>query len=331
MVEREKDLTFPGKYSIQAILLIRAGALGDLILTFPALSALRRRFPQARVDIWGYPTVAEIALRCGYADRTESIEDRKVGSLFVRGEPLPGDLKEYLRRLDLALAYTFDEDGTLRENLERSGVRHIVIHDPFPRAGERVHETEHLLGALKSLGIEGADPTPRVAPDNAAEGFADTFWREHSLENRYPVVAIHPGSGGKKKIWPPDRFARLADYLAETYGAEILLVVGPIDRSVSEKVQEDARAAHIIPVENVGLVELAAILRRCDAYVGNDSGVTHLAAAVRTPTIAIFGPTDPAVWGPRGENVVIVRKEEGNLEAIAVEDVLSIFPSRGIL
>ena len=131
------------------------------------------------------------------------------------------------------------------------------------------------------------------------------------------MLAAHPGSGGKQKNWPAARFAELMAGCARKWGRVLaprwLLICGPADEQVCQEVLNflaapvgaAAKEHPVIPrlVRGVSLVHLAAILAACKGYVGNDSGVTHIAAAVGTPTLAVFGPTDPKIWGPVGPNV----------------------------
>lgn len=135
------------------------------------------------------------------------------------------------------------------------------------------------------------------------------------------VVAVHPGSGGRRKCWPAERFARVAEALGAE-GIGVALVQGPADGEIVADVLKALGGAPPPVVSDLPVRDLAALLSLCATYLGNDSGVTHLAAAVGTPTVALFGPTDPAVWGPRGERVTILRGREGRLEEVTVHRVV---------
>ena len=125
---------------------------------------------------------------------------------------------------------------------------------------------------------------------------------------------------GRRKCWPPERFAQVARTMTAR-GLEPILIEGPADEGVVAIVQAALRGGALTVLS--GLVDdLAAILSLCHSYLGNDSGVTHLAAASGAATVALFGPTDPAVWGPRGRSVTIIRGAGGSLEAITVEQVI---------
>jgi len=128
-------------------------------------------------------------------------------------------------------------------------------------------------------------------------------------EQRRAAILIHPGSGSKKKVWPLERFFDLSRYLQEHLSSRILIVLGPAEGPEVRKGFEEAAPGGPILVKGLSLIQLASVMEGCRLFVGNDSGVSHLAAALEIPTLAIFGPTDPKVWSPRGKNVMVSRKE----------------------
>ncbi|HET7295379.1 MAG TPA: glycosyltransferase family 9 protein, partial [Vicinamibacteria bacterium] len=130
-------------------------------------------------------------------------------------------------------------------------------------------------------------------------------------------LALHPGSGSTRKNWPAERFAGLADTLAP--GTAYALVEGPADATAVACVLE--RAPRAVVVRGLSPLALASLLAQASLYVGNDSGVSHLAAAVGAPTLALFGPTDPAVWAPVGPRVATLRAPSGDLERLDVDAV----------
>lgn len=165
---------------------------------------------------------------------------------------------------------------------------------------------DHLVGTLQSLGVGPRDASAPIRLDVPATLAANAHARLTRLGlagRRW--VAVHPGSGSASKNWPVERLATLVERLPSTVGASALVLAGPAD--------EDAVAqllARLAPppllVRDLPLPELAAALQHADAYVGNDSGPTHLAAMLGRPTLALFGPTDPALWAPRGPRVRVL-------------------------
>ena len=170
-----------------------------------------------------------------------------------------------------------------------------------------------LLGALRPIGIEThRQPTVFLPAPGAS---STTFERPYSV--------IHPGSGGQHKIWPADRFAEVGNRLGEW--GPVVITSGPADEGIIARLKPllpDARFVDPLP-----LPDLAGLFASARLYIGNDSGPTHLAAAVGTPSIAIFGPTDPRTWQPRGARVEVLTAPsdippESRLESIEVDQVL---------
>jgi len=287
----------------QRILVIRGGAIGDFILTLPALRALRKTFPDAWIEIMGYPATAEIAHHRYYADAVSRVDAADIAPLFTPEGALPERRLARLRQFDLAVCFWKDEPGLLSVNLRRVGIPQVLCADPFPPAGRKVHAAAHMLEAISPLVGRGHDPAPRIFLNDADDSFGRQFLAPLRTQGPAPVLAAHPGSGGKHKCWPAPCFAALMEKAAAERQARWLLLCGPADANACAEVRQNLPRVRPVMVEGLSLLQLASVLSACDGYLGNDSGVTHLAAAVGAPTLAIFGPTDPAVWGPVGENV----------------------------
>lgn len=285
------------------ILIVHSGAIGDFILALPAIGALRRRFGSAYIELLGNPSIHAIAEKRYYLDKVTSMGARAIHRLFA-GE-LPVDLYEYLSRFDLIVSWfgRMDENYTRTLGLVRG---RKIIERPFPPEGSRMHAADYLLSTLAPLGIDAADNTPRLYLSAQDRESASRILKGLGLEGR-AVAALHPGSGSPRKCWPAERFAELARTLLER-DMEVLIIEGPADAQPVEKAlslagsEQGKRPARL---SNFSLLDLAAVLERCSFYVGNDSGITHIAAAVGTPAVAIFCVTDPAVWGPRGRVAIL--------------------------
>ena len=121
------------------------------------------------------------------------------------------------------------------------------------------------------------------------------------------MIAIHPGSGSPRKNWPAENWAALGQWLhRHAPQARLLLIGGEADAAQIATVRASLRGAHVLLAQNLPLPHLAAVLQRCRLFLGHDSGISHLAAAVGTPCVLLFGPTDPAVWAPANPGVKIV-------------------------
>jgi ADP-heptose:LPS heptosyltransferase len=298
-------------HQVQSVLVIHQGALGDFILTLPALEALRTTFPQAKLTILGYPRILELVDQRFYAEGVLFIDQRGMASFFVSGRPLDPSLSQLFGEFDLMVLFGRDEEGTLIGNLKRVCHGPILHIHPFPLWDEKIHLTDHLLRQFFQHGFPISVSNPRLHLKGLDQEGGKGFWRSHGLTavDQSKAILLHPGSGSKKKVWPLERFLNLAKILQDRFDSKILIILGPAEGSEVEKVFEGLDPHTFIQAKRLSLIQLASVMEGCKLFIGNDSGISHLASALGIPTIAIFGPTDPRVWSPRGEKVCVVRKE----------------------
>lgn len=297
-------------------LILRGGAIGDFIATLPAIRAVRDRWPEAWIELVGYPHIADLALAAGLVNRVESLDRSGMARFFADRPAFTAEQSDYIRSFDFVISYLHDPGGMVRNNLELAGARQVLYGSPIVETG---HAVDHLLKPLEALAIYGdGTERPRLdIPDAPALG---REWLTRNALTSRPV-AIHPGSGSPKKNWPADRFLHLARMAADRLGVAPFFILGEADAAVAEAL--GARAGGFPVLTGVSLVRLAAILSVCRAFAGNDSGITHLAAAVGLPVVALFGPSDASRWAPRGPCVRVLRGEGGDMTAIADETVLA--------
>ena len=275
---------------MKRVLIIRSGAVGDLILTLPVLSALKKRCEGLSIDMMGDPDRLALLKHCGYVDNVLSIDDREFTPLFAPSGPALHSLESY----EAILSYLPDADGVFEDNLRKIAGGPVVTGRSRPTDGRRIHMTRVLMDALALLGVDAiADPPEIDLPLGAAA--EDVL----NLTSDITPIAIHPGSGGPAKCWPSERFAALIECLIGK-GYTPIVTFGPADDTVRSRILPRISNRDVLIVENRPLFDMAVLYARCRAMIGNDSGMTHLAAATGIPVIGLFGPTDPAVWGPRG-------------------------------
>ncbi|MBE7213368.1 MAG: hypothetical protein INR65_20320, partial [Gluconacetobacter diazotrophicus] len=175
-----------------------------------------------------------------------------------------------------------------------------------------------------------SDAAPALRCDGESErGFADEFFARAGAGDRArPLVAVHPGSGGERKNWPLDRWQALGLELLARPAAtrpRLLLVGGEADVKTLATLRAAWRGAgaadDVLVAENLPLPALAALLARCDRFLGHDSGISHLAAAVGAPCVLLFGPTDPDIWAPPYPAVQVVRAPDGFMGSLDLETV----------
>lgn len=283
------------------ILVIRAGAVGDFVVTLPVLDALRKRWPGAQIEVVGHPRIAGLALEAGIVDRVSRFEDPVWSALFVEQGALPSGLARVLAGQDAVISFTPDANGVMGRRLREACAGPVVVHPPKPSS---VHVTGHLLGALASFGIPSAPRPARLGLPAGRCRRGAAHVASLGLDVRR-LAAVHAGSGGEHKCWPWERFEALVRALVDNLGCDVILTAGPADERLLPRMRA-LEAARVRVVAGMDLLDLAGVLVHARRYVGNDSGITHLAAALEVSTVAIFGPTDPAVWAPLGRHVSVV-------------------------
>ena len=287
---------------MKRVLIIRSGALGDSIVTLPVIGAIRKKWPSCRIEVIGSSPLTELVNGRYYADRVVSIDGSGFSNFFTEAAVLPENWMNYFKSFDLIVC--FIKDDCLLRNLRSTGVGKIV--SVVPEYDDGVHMVEYLLKQLGSLCVE-ADTVPRIFFSSEDMVSGNRFWEKHGLGSSL-VVAVHPGSGSIKKSWPVERFRKVASWLMSKHNAKILIPCGEADMRITKKMIEGFSSADMIVVANYSLPELGAIFRRCALFLGNDSGLGHLASASGTCVVSIFGPTDPHVWAPKGKVTVVSRE-----------------------
>lgn len=284
---------------MQRLLIIRPGAIGDFILSLPAIEALlagaRLRSSDAgSAEVWA--ASANVPL-VRFA-RARSIRSTGLDLLGVTEPSLR--LIEELRGFDRIVSWY----GANRPEF-RALVRELELPFTFlpalPPDDSSLHATDYYLQQVAQLGAAPSDGIPRIScPVERARSSVTQLDRVAEVcppeAGRHPAkgfAAIHPFSGNPRKNWPLHKFRAMARVLERVM--PVRWCAGPEDPPLEDAVHID------------DLYELACWLALAALYIGNDSGITHLAAAVGTPTLALFGPTNPEIWGPRGAHVRIAR------------------------
>jgi len=301
------------------VLIIFPGALGDLVLLAPAMAAIARAHRDADLELMARYELAEFAVgRLGIA-RAHSIDRREVTLLFRESED--GDeAQPFFNAFERIYCFFNAEDPNFSKRLAKCCTRGEVTFHRF-----RPHSHEHVAVAyLKEVfGHEAKLPAPSISllseDKNAAEHATS------GLVEPGRFVAIFPGSGSPRKNWPIQKYVALADSLNDTSRA--LFILGPAEEAVAKLLR--ARGHDFVAGQLLGTV--AAIAQMAAAFVGNDSGVSHLANIAGARGIVLFGPTDPGRWCPLG-NVTILRGDP--IDRIEVQEVIRAlwrgvpFPSR---
>jgi heptosyltransferase III len=308
------------------ILVIRGGAIGDFILTLPALKALRDACPHAQVEILGYQHIAALAENRFYAQAVRSIEYGPLSSFFAKNSELPAELANYFATFDLILSYLYDPDRIFQNNLYRCGVENLLCGpSKIVEGGE--HAAHQLARPIEQLGIRVADLTEKVFPSMDDRQFA----REFLQTLQRPIFAIHPGSGSKEKNWPLENWIALFSTssgfpLAEDKGGQLgsfsslVVISGEADQAETAALEHAWQNRNVRFARNLPLPHLAAVLEH-SIFIGHDSGISHLAAAAGAKCILLFGPTNPDIWAPTNENVRVIWEANADMRQLDVDVV----------
>ncbi len=281
-------------------LILHPGALGDVLLALPALAHLAQLAPGIRRTVAVTPRVAGLLEGSAYAEATVEFDRLTLHRLFMT-EPEPG-LLETLSAHDLIVSWFGAGDPVYRAHLEGLG-RVALVAPATPPPGSPRHASRHLLDTLAPLGPPPATlPLVRLAAGDAERGWVAAWLAARALE-RDAAVVLHPGAGSPAKIWPG--YPRLARRL-EAAGFPVVAVTGPADAEAAARFAVEAGLAEVRIARDLSLRQLVALFATTRVFVGNDSGLSHLAAAVGCPTLALFGPTDPVGWAPVGARVRVL-------------------------
>jgi ADP-heptose:LPS heptosyltransferase len=275
------------------LLIIHQGALGDVVLTFPAIIALRQKFNH--VDILCQSQVGKLAAHLGLVEKGYPLESAYFATLFA--DQMDNKIRDLLGTYARILVFSFSSglENTINQKTDCPCLR----IPPRPPAREKTHVAEFIIQTLETGGlIEAADSNDVVS----------SWHRTEICGAGRPIatskIIIHPGSGSIRKRWPLTNFLDLADRL-EKQGLQPMFVCGPAEPDLIAEIRNRDRQVHTFSE----LKDLVDGLESTSAYIGNDSGVSHLAAFLGIPAVVIFGPADPVRWKPLGPRVQIVHPE----------------------
>ncbi len=304
---------------INRILVVKLAGIGDLLTAFPALEALRKDRPDAEITALVTPQTGSLLSGSGLVDRVMVLDKYLFDDAggFLRPRSLAGILRlaGKLRALSLdavlLLHHLITWPGVakyallvlasgapLRVGLSdgRGRFLNLAIRD---RGFGAVHEVDYWLEVVGLLGAAHPKPVMRLSWSAEEESFAEESWALLGLGDEHPVVAIHPGCGSYSPIrrWDVGGFAAVAEALAGD-GLVPLLVAGPGEEMIARQVMAESGVRCALLEWAPTPRHLAAVLARCRLFVGNDSGVMHLAVAAGVPVVAVFGPSNHRAWGP---------------------------------
>ncbi len=306
-----RALSVPSAADRPALLVIHPGALGDVLQAVPALRALR---PDGPLAFSGQPRLGGLLRGLGLVDAAMPFDGLGLEALFT-GEPAPSSLVARLTSFRRVISWFGARDELYPQRL-RAIVRECVIASPVPDDESPMTVWRHLLATT------GATSPVDLAPLDLPEAWRDEANRvlvELGAAPMRPLLVVHPGAGGRRKIWPVEKLARVIEHVIRDTGGQALIHQGPADREVVDQLSRILEPGTLRLIEP-DLPLLAAILDRASAYLGGDSGVSHLAAAVGAPAVILFPAATRGRWAPWSPTAqaVTMSEEAGQVHRLAV-------------
>ncbi|ETR69949.1 MAG: heptosyltransferase II [Candidatus Magnetoglobus multicellularis str. Araruama] len=302
--------------SIRRIIIRSTNWIGDAIMTTPAVRAIRKQFPHAHITLLAKPWVVPVFEHSPHVDDI-MIYDEKTCHKGLKGKiNLIGDIRSH--RFDTAillqnaieaaiLAFCSGINRRVGFNTDARGM--LLTHSvPISKTIKSFHQTRYYVSMLESAGIQNAGLELELFIGHSDRLAAYHFLKRLNPSKDIQWIGMNPSATyGTAKQWFPKRFAQLADRIAKEHHAGILIFGGPKDKPLGEKVCEMMHAKAINLAGKTTLGMAMALIQQCQVFVTNDSGLMHIACALKTPLIAIFGSTNPITTGPIGENTHVVQ------------------------
>ncbi len=290
------------------ICIILTGGIGDFIASLPALHRIHRAFPGSKIVLVGNPLWLPLAEATSWIDEIRSVEDLPLHAGFASHLPRDHALSRFLADFDLVISWFGDKEGLWEKNLQGACPGRLLVH-PYHRVHTfEGHASDFYLATLDEIGLPDKG---RAAPGHPfVPLLRDAFSSEsnrtgNAPSGQDPFLCLHPGSGSAKKNWPKERFLEAARGAFRRWHLPSSVMIGPAEHD-QQGFWNEAKGPTLFVAQSAGILETARVIFQGSLYVGNDSGITHLAAAIGTPVVALFGPTDPARWAPRGGRVEIL-------------------------
>jgi ADP-heptose:LPS heptosyltransferase len=271
------------------------GALGDFICLLPALQVLAEG---AQVEIFTKTAFAAIVPR---HIRVRALERYEINRLFVTGAACEQRVGDFFSPYRHVYSWMGSNQPVFRRELRALAPGRVRLF-AFRGAEAAMHQSEYYLSCLETSRKTCPAVTIPLQPD--ALRWRTEFQRRHALQDK-ALLVMAPGSGAREKNWPADYFFTVGRWWRERTGGAAIVLFGPVEE---ERGGFGAAGEKFITARSLSLAQVAALLSGCDLYMGNDSGITHLAAGLGVPTVALFGPSDPRHWAPRGAKVLVLRR-----------------------
>ena len=310
------------------ILIVRTDRIGDVLLSTPVIKAIRDAYPNAYIAMMVSPYAKDIVEGNPYLDEVIIYDKDNKHKSWHRSIKFARNLKK--KRFDLAIilpppnrAHIVTFFAGIPKRVGYGLKFRFLLTDRIKHTkqlGEK-HELDYNLDLIRYLGIEPKDKNTFMPIKPVSEKQVEELLKEEGIRESDKLLAIHPGASCPSKIWPNERFAEVADKLIDKYGFKVLLVAGPHDLTLAERLIKHMHQPVINFTGKISISQLASLLKRCQLFISNDSGPVHIASAIGIPVISIFGRNQkglsPQRWGPLGIKDKTLHKEVGCIECLA--------------
>ena len=307
------------KSTIRRILVRATNWVGDVVMTLPALEAIRENFPSSSISVLAKPWVVPLL------ENHPAVDDV---ILFRKREGRTVDLGELIRVVRLIRKHEFDL-AILFQNAFEAGLlaylggvkfrlgyntdgRGLLLTHRVNRSEEvlKGHQVEYYLSLLRAVGWEASSRDPSLYLAEQDREKAWNLLRSKGLKEGDFLVGLSPGAiFGEAKRWPPERFAKIGDWAVERWKAKVLIMGSRREMHICKALERSMSHSAFDLSGQTSLGEAAALINQCQFFLTNDSGLMHIAAALGVPTVAIFGSTNSVATGPRGPNTRIVKHQ----------------------
>ncbi len=302
------------------ILIVRLDRIGDVLLSTPAIKAIKDAFPNSRLSFMVKPYAREVVEGNPY------LEDVIIYDKEGTEKSLSGNMKFALmlrrRKFDMAIILhpmtrahlvTFLAGIPIRFGYNRKAGFFLTRKIPHTKQYGLRHEIDYVLDMLGYIGIRSDDRSLYMPADKTSEERVRKIFAENGVKDGDTIVAIGPGASCVSKRWPKERFAEVGEGLMKRFGAKIVILAGPEDKDHGNGVARLIRQGCINLSGKTRVSDAASVLRRAVLFISNDSGLVHIASAVETPSVVIFGRSDtglsPLRWGPSGKEDIVLHKD----------------------
>jgi ADP-heptose:LPS heptosyltransferase len=289
------ETNFPNmrELAAQRSLVLFPGALGDFLCFLPTFQVLSEG---QQVDLLAHSEFGDLVPA---AVKVRSLECYEISRLFVSQSSQEQRLRDFFGSYSSIFSWMGSGQGTFVQELHSASEGRVHVF-PFRPTHVKTHQSDYYLGCI-------GKQSPRVGILDIPMKPEAVVWSERFLKQHFligkPVIALAPGSGAREKNWPVAYFRVVADWWRRRTSGSVVVVLGRVEE---EKGDYIALCQEAVVARNLSLGRLAALLTRCELYLGNDSGVSHLAAGLGVVTAVLFGPSDVAHWVPRGKNVTVM-------------------------